>query len=658
MKNKSFLFIGISIFICFLVFSYGLKRLSLYEVKNPVFSAESGFYQEEFELELTTESKDAVIYYTVDGTTPDRTSMRYVKPVHIYDYSVNPNVYSVIDEIAFEDGYYGYVYTPMEKVNKAMVVRAVVYGGAEEEIKSEVITKTYFVGLDYGELPVISLVTEPDNLFGYENGIYVKGQTYEETVARGKGNPHWSNFCNKGKEWERPALFTLFKNNELQYQKEIGIRVRGGSTRYFEQKSFSLYAEGENDKTSITYEILPDNLDKDGKTVREYDSLMLRNWGNNFRLNIFADPLIQKLSADRSISTQSSSPCILFLNGEYWGLYDLKEKYGEEYFRQHFGVDREDIIMVKAQHTANGLGRAVETGSEDYMTLYNELEAFATENDLSLQENYEAICGKMDIQSFIDLFAIRIYTEAVDFPTNNWACWRTKTVNDKPYHDGKWRFMLYDVDVDMRYANYYNGYEIAQEYSILFSSLMKNDEFRKQFILTIMDLSNINFSPSKVEFEYNIMYDMCKPFMSEYYDRFGPIEVGGGTNETAQMAYFDLQREMTLNFFNNQRGYMEQLLLSEKAVEGAVHEVRVYPEGTGEETIIVNTSQIQINKSGWSGHYFSDYPIELGIREEDESRFAGWYGRDGELLGTESTLQLDMDNDIAVTARFRQKESE
>lgn len=628
-------------------------------VTAPVFSEDSGFYDSEFELEIKCLNPDLDIFYTTDGTVPDQNALRYTGPVKIYDYSVNDNIYSARTDIAFEEGQYGYVWTPEEKIRKAMVIRAVACNRFGQS--SGIVTKTYFVGgegyTSYGDTPVLSITTDPDNLFGHEKGIYVWGKTYDDWYEKNRRNIEetvWgypSNFQEKGKQWEREAQLEIIKDGSQVLEQDVGIRVRGGSTRFFEQKSFSIYARKEYGNHYIKHSVFPENKSRlNGTVIEQYDSFIIRNWGNNWRTYMLIDPLVQTLVKDRYISTQYSQPCVLFLNGEYWGLYDMKEKYGEEYFKQHYGIDEDNLIMVKDQATGDRSGRAIEIGRKEDIAEYEKLEEFVKKNDFSVSSNYETICDMVDIDSFIDLYAVRMYVEAVDFPKNNSACWRTRVTSDKPYQDGKWRWMLYDVDPDLRYPNYYNGFELSMTGSEMFSGLMKNDRFRQKFVTTVCDLMNENFNYRKVEKELSALKNKCKPYILEYYKRYGPEEIRNSDEDKSK--YYETVNDSILEFFAKQGGYILNLLKEEGLVSGEVHTLKAeWNKALGR--VIINSAAPEPENFVWQGKYYSDFPVKLTAASNDGRQFCGWYDEEGNLISSDRMLQLDMAEDIAINAQFR-----
>jgi hypothetical protein len=213
------------------------------------FSHESGFYKDSFELEIKA-PKGCEIYYSIDGTIPTKDSIKYDGKIIIADATESPNTNASRDDVSaglsaegksvWDMGFE----VPDYNVDKATIIRAVYYdqSGRQSDIKSA----TYYVGYDdkayYDNMGVISIITDPDNLFGYENGIYVTGKTLDESdTSDGKWWSWSANYNQKGKDWERPATIQFFdKDKNLYYTQDCGIRIQGNRSRSFVQKSFNL----------------------------------------------------------------------------------------------------------------------------------------------------------------------------------------------------------------------------------------------------------------------------------------------------------------------------------------------------------------------------------------------------------------------------------
>ena len=232
-----------------------------------VFSKKSGFYNREFELSIYAPTEE--IYYTLDGSDPDKNSIKYETPIKISDASLNENVYSMradvsarfLEDEIIENG--GEVQKepiyklPEYPVDKCNVIKVVYYDEAGR--KSEISERVYFFGFDqkagYEDINVISITTAPDNLFDDETGIYVLGEKYSEFAEVGMEEDYWArtywhhwdaNYHQRGIEWERESNIQIFDENKNHVlSQNVGIRIQGGGSRGFLPKSLNIYAREE-----------------------------------------------------------------------------------------------------------------------------------------------------------------------------------------------------------------------------------------------------------------------------------------------------------------------------------------------------------------------------------------------------------------------------
>lgn len=487
----------------------GAEAVAEIRLDKPKFSADSGFYEEEFELAITAD-KDEMIYYTLDGSNPTTESLIYEDSIMIRDAGIKDNIYaSRTDLMPIME------YIPEEKVDKATVVRAIAYNTKEECI-SETETAVFFVGFEekkeYEGYSILSLVTDPDNLFDDETGIYVTGNELKEylraadanegempsTYTDEKGNIHYlymaSNAYNSGKEWEREAVITWFDEAHSHvFDQNVGIRISGQSTRNAAQKSFNVYARDIYDKN--------DMLDYSFFENKPYSSIKLRNGGSDHAGSKIMDAFLQQLASGRNVSVQASRPCVVFLNGEYWGIYNIRERYKEDYFKNHFDISAGNIWMIDSG--------AVSIGSWNAYEAYQQMLAFVEENDMSISENYEKACELLDMQSLIDFYCIQLYVNNADVGFDkNIALWRSVQTGDGEFEDGKWRFMLYDMDgalgdpqkntfIDSEWWK--KDFNLMDE--VLISNLLENAGFKKQFYDTFMEMAATDFSYERVHEE-------------------------------------------------------------------------------------------------------------------------------------------------------------
>lgn len=461
------------------------------ENSTPVFSANSGFYEEPFYLEISVDNKYDV-YYTLDGSVPTEDSYYYEEPIYIYDASDNENLYSVIEEISIDERQ---IELPEYLVDKCTIVRAVAIaadGGRSEETYG-----TYFVGYDskygYGDTYVISIITDPNNLFSKDKGIYVTGNLAEKHWYGGEQleekHDAITNYTREGKGWKKPAYAQLFdESGEVLYNQQIKIGIHGNYCTLLAQKGFNMFPEN----TEYIFE---------GLLGGASTSLMLRPGGaKDWRYTQFRDALNHMLVEDRELVVQQAVPCQVFLDGEYWGLYNLQERIDQGLVAETYGVNAEDVIVTKNNHLV---------GEDDsYYELYRDVISFVESHDLAIHENYAEVEKMIDIQSYIDYYCFQIYVAACDTIGNNYSCWRTKTVSTKDYYDGKWRWVLYDTDdstgarkelSNVTVDSFSGGHmTITPMEDVLFSSLIQNEEFKYRFVSTFVEMADTNFAPERV----------------------------------------------------------------------------------------------------------------------------------------------------------------
>jgi hypothetical protein len=224
-------------------------------------------------------------------------------------------------------------------------------------------------------------VTDSLNLFGFDEGIYVPGQFHIN------GNNSSGNYFQRGIEWERPASIELFENNgQKGFQQDIGIRIHGGWTRRYSQKTLRLYARNIYGESRLNYPVFPD------QEYEGYNRLILRNSGQDFGHTIFMDAAAQSLIRHFNVDTQAYRPVIVFLNGEYWGIQNLRERYDRHYLERVYGIDPDNIDLL------TGSNRVVEGSSN----LYNAMVDYARSNDLSVNEHFEFMQIIMDVDNFME----------------------------------------------------------------------------------------------------------------------------------------------------------------------------------------------------------------------------------------------------------------
>ena len=422
------------------------NAISNVRVEAPVMSHGSGFYTDDLKLVLEADGCD--IFFTLDGSIPTPESTLYTGPIPINGATMQPNRLCNYTNISTSE-----VYTPpYENIDKATILRAIAVNNAGKISKT--VTATFFVGddliRDYADKAVISLISDEKNLFADNTGIYVTGDTYHNWINSSeydsslntKSQP--ANYRNKGKDWERPAVIQFFKNSENVLTEEAGIRIHGWATRATLQKSFSLYARKEYGNSKFEYDFYDNqNLSIFAYPITEYDSIVIRN-GGDFRKLRFRDKLNQRLVSDRKLITQAMTPAIVFINGEYWGQYEITEKISDDFIASHYGIDKDRVTVIK--------NNALEDGQEESLREWKSLVSWIKETDFSDNYNYDILREEVDIESLIDYICFNTYINTLDWGTNNTAWWKSE-IKDcfNPYADGKWRFIVFDTEYSSGY---------------------------------------------------------------------------------------------------------------------------------------------------------------------------------------------------------------
>lgn len=499
-KKKSYLLLVISAFLLIFLLIF---RCFLTEDKSKVFreagevffSVEPGFYEESFELEMT--AKSGTIYYTLDGSVPDKSSAKYEGPILITDATEKDNVHSMREDVStgFEREEIEKISSacpnyqvPDYKVDKATIVRAVACD--EMGNYSEVKTASYFVGFSdktgYEGMKILSVVTDPANLFDYETGIYVTGKAYDEYVDkyRGSGEYYWreefwgfwyANYRNRGMKWERKAVCQFFdESGELDLSQECGIRIHGGVSRGYNPKSLNIYARKEYDGNK--------RLQSDFFGTGYYPTAVTLFQGGNDVRTKAKDMAVCKAIEGLDVATMNYVPYVLFLDGEYWGIYWLNEKYNADYFAYYYGVEKDNVIMIKSGE--------LETGEEDDLKYYSNMYEFCSETDVTKPENYDRVCEMIDIESYIDYYAVMLFIARTgDWPWLNYGLWRVDKTDQSPYGDGKWRWIIFDLN-SPGFGTDLDSVAYAMDNDEMFKNLMTNDTFRSQLIDRMEELAD------------------------------------------------------------------------------------------------------------------------------------------------------------------------
>lgn len=659
----------------------------------PIFSHEGGYYDEPFLLSIQSENPNAKIFYTVDGSDPDPRNLGgtvyeykqsytfkavdlpyygspYFRPYRSYlyyepiDLGQHRTKYFWLGDINAEVTFNPFI--PQVKKDFGTIIRAVAVepGKSVSDIKS--FTYFFFKGDSIeNKLPVISIILNEKDLKGFYDGIGVPGYGYEKWRNETRPDIFYSaflraaNYSKRGREAEVPVNIELYSNNKLQVNQRAGMRIHGNTSRFRRHKSFRLYFRNLYGKDRLTYPVFPD------LAYEEFNRLLLRNSGNDYLNTFFRDALVQRLMNFSSVDYQEYYPFVVYVNGEYWGLLNARERQDVKYLNRKYGFE-DDLVDMFKRHT-------LLSGDK---THYNELINYIENNDAQDDEVYRELTKQIDIESYIDYQAIKIFAAENDWPGNNIKYWRYKATASEgkvPYGlDGKWRWMNFDNDQSFQWfrlndnsfekaISYYNPYKKEGEEpevwwaTTVFRGLMSNRQFKIQFLTRFSDLLNTAYLPNRVINEIDWHEQLLEANITDHINRWGAFTRGG---INAWYAQIDSMRS-----FAEQRPEICYQHMREvfglKSLKNVNLDVDDYVKGHIKiNTIEINHSTPGIDRTKvypWEGKYFENLPVSFIPIPHDGYKFSHWELTDS--ISEIDTLVFDLKKNISVKAYFEVDDS-
>lgn len=490
----------------------------VHPVAAPVFSRDSGTFVVAFTLSITAED-GADIYYTTDGSIPDTSSQKYTKSFYVTNRTDEANDLSAVKRNLLTDRYWSGATSPTVKVDKGTVIRAIAVKGG---VSSPVSTASYFVGIrnsTYSNVPIISIVTDRDNLFDDDIGIYLL-----------------KNCQQRGSDWERACHIDYIENEQVVFSQDCGLRIQGGYSRTDYQKSFRLYAREAYGDSKFRYPFFGEleSRDGEGRAVDEFETIVLRNGGNDANYCKFKDALLQSMVQDMNYATQASRPVIAFINGEYWGIYTMQEDYSDAYVKDHYDIKKKNVVMIKPDSMNNNVPK-VEEGNDSDLELWTATDEWVRQADLTDEAQYGVFEEMFDTESLAEYFAFETYITNEDWAGKNWCVYRSREADEgnPDYSDCKWRFMVYDVEMGAYlWSNpgespvnnklmqmYYSGKDNKDTVAVILYKAFQNPEFRRLYLealeKTAEHMSSENYQTKLEEYKAQYMDNLTK-----YFQRF------------------------------------------------------------------------------------------------------------------------------------------
>lgn len=463
------------------------------------FSHQEGVYDYFFELKLNSNSGDT-IRYTEDGSIPNKRSK-------IYNSSIKIN--SRVDEVDVLSPFAKGSGTYLERKSiKGSVIRAATFNNGN--ISSSIYTRSFFTDSfflkKYKDFNIVSLVTDQNNLFQKDSGIYTDG---------GK-RIGFENYNQRGSAWQRQAHISFFNEKGiLIFSQGIDIRIHGQVTRKYPSKSFRIYADKKYGASSIRT-----NIFNPSKT-ENHQMFLLKSCMGDLQKTVFKDELTSYICRDLNVDIASFVPCILFINGEYWGIYNLKEYLNENYIKRKYkGVkDSVNIVIhgVGNKYSSNNIYKSIDNKS--LSMFYNYTQSL----NISEIANFSIISNFFNVKSIIDFYCAQLFFGNTDYLSNNNKLWNIGA-------NGVWNQFLFDLDycwMDPKLDNLtplLNSKSSSRHPSyatLLFRTLISNPKFTSMFLERINLLMSNEFSEDKLLMAIELFKMKYKPVIREHLSRWG-----------------------------------------------------------------------------------------------------------------------------------------
>lgn len=534
-------------------------------------SPAGGFYGASQNVVLGTNAAGATIRYTLDGSVPRSTSIAYTGPITI-------SSTEVLRARTFEDG----------------------------KIPGKLETHTYFIDEPSRPLPVVAFTVEPDNFFDNTLGIY-------ENVYKGREAAN-------SLEYYAPDRSPAFKVNS-------GTKIGGENIWRFAQKPLNIAMRGKYGDDLINYQIFP------SEPVGTFDAIGFRNGGDNWTNAMLRDPMSPSIVRGQMNNEVAwYRPAVLYLNGAYWGIHNVRLRLGDSYFFNRYQIQPGGYDLLVKEHgpPSGSTQLVVKDGDADaYLTF----EDFVESNDMTVQANYEAAVAQMDLDNFMD------YCALVDFVYesswhHNQEFWRERKAG------AKWKWNINDIDRGFNGSNVTSSLidDLSDRHPI-FDALRRNTEFRDRFVQRYAAHLSSTFHPDRIADIIDGLAAEVDPEISRHIARWDP-EGGFSANkrnsEIAEIKEFATDR--TSNVFSDMASILN---ISNNTANLAI---AIAPAGGGR--VLVNGVPT-LPAYSTSVELYEDIAFDLTAEAAPGYAFTGW-----SVGGGNATISKTLTGNDALTANF------
>lgn len=449
----------------------------LYSQTEVLFSHHGGFYNESFTLYLSCTDWERQIRYTTNGDTPTEKSTLYKAPLfldeHLYSTS---DIYTLPVAPLFDQ------FVP-DSVQHAIVIRAAAFDEEGQRV-SEVATQTYLIrslGCDHHGLAVVSVCADSLALFDYDTGILVPGALFNPEYPDYTGN-----YFQRGMKWERLANVEFYELDNTGINQQCGLRTHGNRARKAPAKGMKIYAREEYGKKRFKHHFF------NTTSIKSFKHLILKPFSTLWPCSGVQDYVTNRLALQMGLEAPNSRPVVVYLNGEYWGIYFLQEKLDDHYLEDHFGIEPEQCNIICGNGINGFTGDwdvEVESGEG---SSFDQMMDWLEDADLSDSTNYAYISNLVDVDNFIDYQILETFNANTDWPANNFRCWQS--------YDSKWRFAFFDGDATILENDYdvfgnstyvrNDRWHTGGKSTLLFRRLLENNDFKSRFNNRVNELCN------------------------------------------------------------------------------------------------------------------------------------------------------------------------
>lgn len=573
----------------------------------------------------TPDGSDSWAYFTEPTPGASNTTEHFSGAVyHLPAFSLRGGMYTVAQTIGLHSDFGGEiryttngaapdrtdpVYTTPLEISNTTVLRARIF--MDGMIPGPVVTQSYFIDENSmgARLPVVSVTTHPDHFWDPEKGIYV--QDFKP-------------------EWEIPVNIELFENNgsdRSAFNEAAGMKINGLYSWQLPQKMLGVYFRKAYGSGKLDYKIVPQ------RPRRSYDNFALRASGSDWSYTLFRDVLGQHATcAYMDVDIMGFKQAVVYVNGEYLGIHNIREKVDEDYIIASYGLEEGSIDMVENEDYA-------EAGN---LTAYKQLQVLLN-TDLSNTANYNAVAEIVDIGNFTDYVITEMVTRNTSI-SHNVMAW-------KPKESGKWRWILMDLDRGFFNAgsNFIDFYLDQQE--LILSELFENEEYRAYFGKRLNAHLFTTFNPVRMKALIDEHAGAISMEVPKHIDRWMGTTSSYG-DAIPSFSYWQEEVENLKNFVEERPAALLSDLQNH-GYPGIVNlTLEAFPAGTG--NILVEG--LKVPASLCSGPVTSGMGLQIEASAKPGYQFSGWQEMVSEIVVDKGAVYKYLDGGTIPNSDWMQQQ--